>query len=188
MGTTHQIPNNPYLSMSKNHQQSSQKTDPSNLPGWPGYRTRSNRSGLDPVDSYREQAFLEGMFIRKLFPLQLRTRNRFYLFLMLLFGLGLLALSLPFIFYAFTDLLPYVKTVSVMNAMSGVIGLTLMLGIPLAFGIGLLVNFAINLSVINGTHSDSEQQKENDPKKEKKPKKSSLNIAKITSKPSFPAY
>ena len=41
--------------------------------GFPGYRTRPDRSGLDPVDTYREEAFMEGMFLKRLFTLKLRT-------------------------------------------------------------------------------------------------------------------
>jgi hypothetical protein len=60
--------------------------------GLPGYRTRDNRSGLDPVDTPAEAAHMEGVFYRNVFYLRLRTRNKFYLTLMLLFGL------VPFIF------------------------------------------------------------------------------------------
>jgi len=67
------------------------------LPGMPGFRNRPKRSGLDPVDTYREEAFMEGVFYRRLFTLQVRTRNRFYLALMTIGGVALLALSVPFL-------------------------------------------------------------------------------------------
>jgi hypothetical protein len=70
------------------------RQDPaSTLPGWPGYRTRSGRSGLDPIDNRTEAGHMAGVFIRGLFTATLLTRNPFYL---LLFGvLGVLFLS-PF--------------------------------------------------------------------------------------------
>jgi len=54
--------------------------------GMPGYRTRDDRSGLDPLETRAEAAHMEGVFYRNLFTLQLRTRNPFYLILMFLFG------------------------------------------------------------------------------------------------------
>lgn len=66
--------------------------------GFPGYRTRDNRSGLDPLDTRAEAAFMEGTFYRNLYTFRLRTRNPFYLALMFLFGvvpfLGSIALAL----------------------------------------------------------------------------------------------
>jgi hypothetical protein len=64
-------------------------TDPNNpyqIRGFPGYRIRPNRCGLDPMDTYAEQYFMLGIFLRNLFTLKLRTKNPFYLVLMLLFG------------------------------------------------------------------------------------------------------
>ena len=63
--------------------------------GMPGYRTRDNRSGLDPVDTPAEAAHMEGVLYRNLFYLRLRTRNIFYLVLMFFFGL------VPFIFLVY---------------------------------------------------------------------------------------
>jgi hypothetical protein len=56
------------------------------LPGFPGFRTREGRSGYDPLDTNRESAFMEGTFYRKIFTLNLRTRNIFYLVMMFIFG------------------------------------------------------------------------------------------------------
>lgn len=56
------------------------------LPGWPGYRTRANRSGLDPLDTRSEAAHMQGTFLRRIFTLQARTRNPYYLVLMFIFG------------------------------------------------------------------------------------------------------
>ena len=62
--------------------------------GLPGFRTRENRSGLDPLDTRTEAAHMQGVFFRNLFTLRLRTRNLFYLILMFLFG------AVPFLFLA----------------------------------------------------------------------------------------
>lgn len=59
--------------------------------GLPGYRTRNGRTGYDPLDTRAEAARMEGLFIKNLFTLKLRTRNPFYLILMAVFG------TIPFI-------------------------------------------------------------------------------------------
>ena len=65
------------------------------LPGFPGYRLREGRSGLDPLDTDREAAHMEGTFYRNLFTLKLRTRDGFYLILMFVFGV----IPFPFLLY-----------------------------------------------------------------------------------------
>ena len=70
-------------------QKKPKKDDPvegSELPGWPGYRTRLNRSGLDPIDSRAEAGHVAGTLFRRLFTFQARTRKPTYLLLMFLFG------------------------------------------------------------------------------------------------------
>jgi hypothetical protein len=61
-----------------------ERQGPINLPGFPGYRTRNNRLGLDPLDTAAEQGHMEGLFWRNLFTLRLRTKNPIYLMLMLI--------------------------------------------------------------------------------------------------------
>jgi len=56
------------------------------LPGFPGYRMRDNRSGLDPIDTRTESAHMGGTFLRGIFTLKAKTRNPFYLVLMFIFG------------------------------------------------------------------------------------------------------
>ena len=57
-----------------------QNPNPSNaLQGWPGYRTRKDRSGYDPVDTRAESGHMLGIFLRRLFTGQLHTHNPFYL-------------------------------------------------------------------------------------------------------------
>lgn len=69
--------------------------DGSELPGWPGYRTRPNRSGWDPIDSRTEAGHVSGVLLRDLFTLKARTRKPLYLALMLLGGV------LPFLALVF---------------------------------------------------------------------------------------
>ena len=70
---------------------------PSGLPlrGWPGYRTRDNRSGLDPIDTRAEAAHVSGTFLYDVLTFGLRTRNPFHLIMIFLFGV------IPFVFLAF---------------------------------------------------------------------------------------
>ncbi len=70
-------------------------TGESQLQGFPGHRTRQNRSGLDPLDTQAEAAHMEGTFLSNTFTLKLRTRNPFYLILMFVFGV------IPFLILAF---------------------------------------------------------------------------------------
>jgi hypothetical protein len=72
--------------MSQNKQKKNDISKGNQLPGWPGYRTRPNRSGLDPLDTRNEAAHMGGAFLRDIFALRARTRNPFYLGLMFIFG------------------------------------------------------------------------------------------------------
>jgi hypothetical protein len=72
--------------MSQNKQKKDDIGKGNQLLGWPGYRTRPGRSGLDPLDTRNEAAHMEGTFLRNLFTLRARTRNPFYLFFMFIFG------------------------------------------------------------------------------------------------------
>ena len=57
------------------------------MAGQPGYRTRQGRTGLDPMDAYREEGLFIGIILRKLLRGQARTRNLLLISLMLVFGL-----------------------------------------------------------------------------------------------------
>ena len=57
------------------------------LPGMPGYRTRTGRSGYDPIDTRAEAAHTAGTIIHKLFAA--RITNPFSLFLLGMLGLAL---------------------------------------------------------------------------------------------------
>jgi hypothetical protein len=65
----------------------------STLQGWPGYRTRAGRSGLDPLDSRAEAGHTAGVIIHRLLTGNLHTRNPVSLFLL---AIGGLLLTLPF--------------------------------------------------------------------------------------------
>ena len=142
--------------------------DTPQLPGWPGYRNRSNRSGLDPIDNSREEAFMEGMFIRRLFKLQLRTRVPYHLFLMFLLGAGLLALAVPFLF----DVLSNLTSGNPRDMFYGLVSFIFVVGLPLSFGVALMINFWINIRRIWGMHPTSDNRSKheiaNSPEKPKK--------------------
>src|SRR5512142_2439289 len=57
------------------------------LVGWPGYRTRCGRSGLDLIDSQNEFAHMLGLSTRWLLTGRFRTRNPFHLFMMVVVSL-----------------------------------------------------------------------------------------------------
>ena len=108
------------------------RNDSSILPGWPGYRTRDNRSGYDPIDTRTEAAHTTGSFIQKLFAGQLRIRNPIYLFLSSLLGL---ILSLPL----FLTILETVKG----NPPTWDVWFVML--IAAIIGLALLINFTKNL-------------------------------------------
>ncbi len=71
------------------HTRKEEKTRPEEmLPGWPGYRTRPGRSGLDPLDTRAEAGHMAGVFLRPLLTGTLRTKNPFLLTFLVIFGLG----------------------------------------------------------------------------------------------------
>lgn len=66
-----------------------------NCPGRPGHRTRMGRGGLDPMDTYCEEAYMVGLWLRQLLTLTLRLRNPIYGVAGLIIG-GLASLPLVF--------------------------------------------------------------------------------------------
>jgi hypothetical protein len=65
---------------------------PGPLPGWPGYRTRGGRSGLDPIDNNTEAGHTVGTFLQGLISGQLIIRNPLSLFF---WGLVVLLILIP---------------------------------------------------------------------------------------------
>ena len=72
--------------MPKNEPKRDTQPNESKLLGFPGYRQRDGRSGLDPIDNENELGHMEGSFARALFTLKLRSRNPLYLIAMFLLG------------------------------------------------------------------------------------------------------
>jgi hypothetical protein len=104
----------------------------SDLPGWPGYRTRDGRSGYDPIDTRTEAAHTAGTFIQKLFAGQLRIKNPV---LLVLTGILGMALSAPFFLAVF-------ETING-NLPSWDAWFTML--IAAIVGLALLINFIKNL-------------------------------------------
>lgn len=102
-----------------------------------GYTNREGQSGLDPMDSYREGGYLQGIIIKEIFTGNVRTHNGFFLFIML--GLGILS--------TVTGVYAYIGTAEQS------IGMALLCMIPMVvFGLALLYNFGINcLSIFRRT-------------------------------------
>jgi len=102
------------------------------LQGWPGYRTREGRSGLDPLDNEAESGHMAGVLFHRLLTGKLRTSNPFTLLLWTVLGLGCIFPFLLAILEAFRgDLLPP--------------GAWVLITISSLLGIALLVNLIKNL-------------------------------------------
>jgi hypothetical protein len=108
-----------------------QKTSTS-LQGWPGYRTREGRSGLDPVDSNAESGHMVGIFIQRLLGGNLRTKKPLFLVSMAVIGLGCIS---PILLAVSEALQGNVLPFSAWAAMA----------IPGLVGSALLVSFIKNL-------------------------------------------
>ncbi len=88
---------------------------------------------------------MEGKFLRNLFTLRLRTRNPFYLVLMLVFGVATTAF-MAWVVYAVIST-PIQTELSLGDYL--LFGLVfLLIGFVLSLGPGLLANLAINLWII----------------------------------------
>jgi hypothetical protein len=65
--------------------------------GWPGYRNRFGRSGLDYIDTENEYAHMQGVCVHHLITFNIRTRNPFYLLVMVIASLILFGIPSIFI-------------------------------------------------------------------------------------------
>src|SRR5512138_3754836 len=106
----------------------------SSFPSWQG------RSGLDPVDTSRIAARAEGVFLRRLFTLKLRTRNAFSLVTMLVLGVAATGL-MGFTFYTMATT-PIAGKPDFMDYLMITVFYSI-LGLVLLVGIALLLNFGI---------------------------------------------
>ncbi len=59
----------------------------SGLQGWPGFRNRPGRLGLDPLDTDYELAHLQGVILRKMIDGVVFTRNPVVILAMFFYGL-----------------------------------------------------------------------------------------------------
>jgi hypothetical protein len=102
------------------------------LQGFPGYRTRAGRSGLDPIDNDAEGGHITGVIIRRLLTGRLRARNPLTLLLWTVLGLACIAPLLLAILEAFRgNLLPF--------------GAWVLIAVASLLGIALLANLIKNL-------------------------------------------
>ena len=139
--------------------------------GFQNYLHRQGRSGLDPLDTSRTAASIEGWFLRRLFTLKLRTRNIFSLIVMLLFGIsatGFMGIA----FYAMITT-PLVRKLDFMGYLMFAV-LYSIFGLVLFIGIALLLNFGINLGIVLGfikIRSNNQQGQRPKEAKKKMPKR-----------------
>ncbi|MBZ0320674.1 MAG: hypothetical protein K8L91_29950 [Anaerolineae bacterium] len=73
-------------------------------PGEVGYRNRGRQTGLDPFDSSREYARMEGMFLQRLLTGTLRVQNPLVLLFLLTFGLMFVVLPVGIVYDSMTEL------------------------------------------------------------------------------------
>ncbi len=98
------------------------------LRGTPGHRTLPGKSGLDPVESYAEDARVRGIIIRSLITFKLRTHNPVYLLSMAFFGT---IMSLPFL-YAIPALVLGDTGLLAISMLNGVMGPFLLVNVFLS--------------------------------------------------------
>lgn len=135
----------------------SRSVEGESMRGIPGYRTRQDRTGFDPLDTSAESAHMEGLFLRELFALRLRTRNPLYLLMMFSFG--------PLFFFPILKILSDVIFYPGPIASDNVLIFLLVLGFLATVTGALTINFIKNilwLMKINPVSS---------PKNKKKPTK-----------------
>jgi hypothetical protein len=104
--------------------------------GQPGYRTRGNRSGYDPLDTEAESGHMIGVFVRHLFTGRLRTKSAVYLALMAVVSILGMAPMLLTIWQAFQG-----------NIMPS--GAWVLIAIAFLIGLAMLVNLVKNLLHLN---------------------------------------
>ena len=137
-----------------------------NVPGFPGYRNRDGRSGLDIMDTRQEAAHMEGTFYRNIFTLRARTRNVFYLILMFVFGV------IPFAVLLFATVTTVIESLKSGHASN--LGLLIMPAIFTAITGAITINFILSIleiaKIIPTLYRISSQQSSKERKK-KMPKR-----------------
>ncbi len=120
------------------------------LLGWPGYRTQWGKTGLDLIDSQCELAHMLGLSTRWLLSGKFRTRNPFFLFLMVMLGL-----------VGITPLL-FVGASGVLSGDWSGVPMVGFYGFHVAFGIAILINVGLSIftpndeSIIGGSYEELE--------------------------------
>ena len=135
------------------------------------YLHGQGKSGLDPLDTSRTAASIEGWFLRRLFTFKLRTRNVFSLIVMLLFGIGTTGF-MGVAFYAMITT-PLVEKLNIMEYLMFAV-LYSIFGLILFVGVFLLLNFGINLGIVLGfikIRSNNKQRRKSKKTKKKMPKR-----------------
>lgn len=125
-------------------------------PGLPGYRTREGRSGLDPIDTNLESAYMEGTFYRNLFTLKIRTRNIFYLILMFVFGVVPFAGLIYLLGRGFYESTPDTANMLLVS----IVFTILLLVIPGAITINFILSILEIMKIIPPLHKKQKKVKE----------------------------
>jgi hypothetical protein len=138
------------------------------LLGWPGYRTRGSRSGLDVIETQAEAAHMEGVFYRNLLTLKARTRNPIYLILMFFFGV----IPFPLLAYIIVYILkfPIITDFPTLALDFWLIFLLIITGaITINFAISVLAVFGLipTQKNIKAIYSQAKQREKRQPKRRK---------------------
>ena len=103
------------------------------IPQQPNQHNRDGRSGLDPMDNYRDSGYIQGIILKEIFTGNLRTNNMYFLIIML--ALGTLS--------TVTGHYVYVGTADTNW------GMAMLCMLPMvAFGLALLFNFGASALLI----------------------------------------
>ncbi len=142
--------------------------------GQPGFRNRAGRSGLDLLETGAEEGHMEGVFIRNLFRLRVRTRNPFYLILMFVFGV----VPFPIMIAAAVELLRNFKPETLnLPMILAIVPMVLIFGFLTAVFGALSINFVLSILQIlhvipaaktNGTSAMKEHNGAKNPAKRRK--------------------
>ena len=120
-----------------------------NLPLWESF------SGLDPVETYKKEALIEGKFIKKLFTFKIRTQRPSHLIAMIFFGLVIFGFMLIAIFGSITEqIFSYIN----LEFLIYTIFFYLIITFSFFIGLALVINFIINMKkilVLNDNNSSS---------------------------------
>lgn len=124
--------------------------------------------GFDPIKNSGSLAKLEGLFLRKLFTLKLRTRNYFHLILMLVFGIGVTGF-MGVALYAISIQSPGVESDFTYYLL--MVPLYSIFIVIFSIGVLLLVNFLINMGIYLGLIKTTKEKIDQKRREKKMPKR-----------------